>query len=219
MENLVPKHKRELQLERIILFSDAVFAIAITLLVIEIKAPHAEDLLDSTLMQSLLSMIPKFVGFFISFLLIGQYWITHHKLFGFVERYDNKLLWINIFFLLTIVTMPFSSALYSENIRVNLAFIIYCLNVLASGIFNLLLWRHVGNSANNLTEVLKDRRLLNYFSYRATIVPVIFLLAIPLALISPFLAKFSPILIFPFMKLGNYLFADVIAKQKAHSRI
>jgi uncharacterized membrane protein len=213
MDNLLPKHKKELQLERIILFSDAVFAIAITLLIIEIKAPHAGDLLDSTLLNSLLNMTPKFIGFLISFLLIGQYWITHHKLFGYVENYDQKLLWINIFFLLTIVTMPFSSALYSENVRVNLAFIIYCLNVIASGIFNLYLWRYVGSLKKNLSEVLKDHRLLNYFTFRATIVPVIFLLAIPLSFLDPFFAKFTPFLIYPFLKLGNLLFRDVVNKK------
>ncbi len=214
MDNLLPKHKKELQLERVIFFSDAVFAIAITLLVIEIKAPHAEDLLDSTLLNSLLSMIPKFIGFFISFLLIGQYWVTHHKLFGYVENYDQKLLWINIFFLLTIVTMPFSSALYSENVRVNLAFIIYCFNVIASGIFNLYLWRYVGSMKKNLSEVLKDHRLLNYFTFRATIVPVIFLFAVSLSFLNPFFAKFTPILIYPLLKLGNKIFSDVLNKAK-----
>jgi uncharacterized membrane protein len=209
-----PNHKKELQIERMILFTDAVFAIAITLLVIEIKAPHVEDKLDFTLLQSLLEMIPKFIGFFISFLLIGQYWITHHKLFGYVENYDNKLLWVNLFFLLTIVTMPFSSALYSENVRVNLAFIIYCLNVIASGIFNLMLWRYIGNAKKDLTVVLKDRQLLNYFTYRATIVPVIFSLAIPLSFVSPFFAKFTPILIFPMLKYGNRRYKDVVDKLK-----
>ena len=207
-----PNHKKESQIERIILFTDAVFAIAITLLVIEIKAPHAEDRLDYTLLQSLLEMIPKFIGFFISFLLIGQYWVTHHKLFGYVENFDNKLLWLNLFFLLTIVTMPFSSALYSENVTVNLAFVIYCLNVILSGIFNLLLWRYIGSSNKNLTSKLKNKRLLNYFTYRATIVPIIFLLAIPLSFVSPFLAKFTPIIIFPMMKIGNRFYKDVVGK-------
>jgi uncharacterized membrane protein len=214
MQNLIPKHKKEFQLERIILFSDAVFAIAITLLIIEIKAPHAEDFLDSTLLQALLNMIPKFIGFIISFLLIGQYWVTHHRLFGYIENYDHKLLWINIFFLLTIVTMPFSSALYSENVTVNLAFFIYCANVIASGVFNLYLWRYAGNPKKNLSEVLKERRLLNYFSYRAIIVPVIFLLAIPFTFLSPFIAKFTPIFIYPFLKMGNKIFADVLKKYK-----
>src|ERR1041385_4008430 len=75
--------RKEFQLERLILFSDAVFAIAITLLVIEIKIPEIPRnvVTDDKLGEKLLELIPKFIGFFISFLLIGQYWIVHHRMF------------------------------------------------------------------------------------------------------------------------------------------
>src|SRR4030095_10043169 len=92
--------KKEFQLERLILFSDAVFAIAITLLVIEIKIPDIhEDVSDKKLLQSLWDLIPKFFGFIISFMLIGLYWTIHHRMFGFVTSFDGKLLWMNLFFL------------------------------------------------------------------------------------------------------------------------
>ena len=214
MVGLEPAHKKEFQIERMILFSDAVFAIAITLLIIEIKAPHAEDKTSLTLWISLINMIPKFIGFFISFMVIGIYWITHHKLFGFVKDYDTKLLWLNLFFLLTIVFMPFSSALYSENINVNLAFIIYCLNVVASGMINLWLWRYVGNPEKNLADTLTDPELLDFFSFRAITIPSVFAIAILLSFISPHVAKASPIFIFPIIKFGNKKFAHTISKYK-----
>ena len=76
--------KKEFQLERLILFSDAVFAIAITLMVIEIKIPeiHRNEVTDELLVNKLGELIPKFIGFLVSFLLIGQYWVVHHRLFG-----------------------------------------------------------------------------------------------------------------------------------------
>src|SRR6187401_3098236 len=91
--------RKEFQLERLILFSDAVFAIAITLLVIEIKIPEAHDkpVKDAVLLYKLGELIPKFVGFLISFLLIGQYWIVHHRMFSFVVNYTDRLIWLNIF--------------------------------------------------------------------------------------------------------------------------
>ena len=87
--------RKEFQLERMILFSDAVFAIAITLLVIEIKIPGKEELegpvSDRSILNALGHLIPKFVGFLISFMLIGLYWTVHHRMFGFVTSYTRKL--------------------------------------------------------------------------------------------------------------------------------
>src|SRR5438046_2871708 len=89
--------KKEFQLERMILFSDAVFAIAITLLAIEIKVPEvAHDLAsDQVLAQKMAQLMPKFVGFLVSFLVIGVYWVVHHRMFGFVINYNQRLLWLN----------------------------------------------------------------------------------------------------------------------------
>src|SRR6266498_3111523 len=110
--------KKEFQLERMILFSDAVFAIAITLLVIEIKVPTIDRHIatDALLLKALDELIPKFVGFFISFFIIGLYWTIHHRMFGYVVNYTRRLLWLNLVFLLAVVMMPFSTAFYSEYI-------------------------------------------------------------------------------------------------------
>src|SRR5215510_8639674 len=96
--------KKEFQLERLILFSDAVFAIAITLLVIEIKVPeiHEKHVEEVVLLSRLAELIPKFIGFIISFLLIGQYWIVHHRMFSFVINYTDRLILMNILFLFAI---------------------------------------------------------------------------------------------------------------------
>jgi uncharacterized membrane protein len=95
--------RKEFQLERMVLFSDAVFAIAITLLVIEIKVPEKAELEDGISNQSLLlalaHQIPKVIGFIISFMLIGIYWTVHHRMFGYVTSYTPKLLRLNLLFL------------------------------------------------------------------------------------------------------------------------
>ena len=107
--------KAGFQLERMILFSDAVFAIAITLLVIEIKIPDIHDnVSDKILLHSLGHLVPKFIGFFISFMLIGVYWSIHHRMFGFVTSYTRKLLLLNLVFLFFVALMPFSTGFYSE---------------------------------------------------------------------------------------------------------
>src|SRR5689334_15399333 len=92
--------RKEFQLERLILFSDAVFAIAITLLAIEIKVPEIPRniVTDDMLSEKLIQLISKFVGFLISFLLIGQYWTVHHRMFGYVINFTQRLIWLNILF-------------------------------------------------------------------------------------------------------------------------
>src|SRR6185503_10183725 len=105
--------RKEFQLERMILFSDAVFAIAITLLVLEIKIPGKEEFTggvsDNALLGALGKLIPKFIGFFITFMLIGLYWTVHHRMFGFVTSYDRKILILNLVFLFFVALMPFST--------------------------------------------------------------------------------------------------------------
>ena len=99
--------KKEFQLERMVLFSDAVFAIAITLLVIEIKIPDIhENVSDAALLKELKHLIPKFAGFFISFMLIAMYWTVHHRMFGYVINYTRKLLWLNLFFIVLMQLLP-----------------------------------------------------------------------------------------------------------------
>src|SRR5258705_1793551 len=115
MSQLYNELKKEFQIERMILFSDAVFAIAITLMALELKVPVIEhDVTDNELLKALGHLIFKLGGFLISFFIIGLYWTVHHRMFSYVESYDNRLLWLNLFFLLSIVLMPFSSALYGE---------------------------------------------------------------------------------------------------------
>src|SRR5450631_3763022 len=118
MDHLQNELKKEFQLERLILFSDAVFAIAITLLVIELKIPEIprQWVTETKLVEILANLIPKFVGFLISFFIIGLFWTIHHRMFGYVVNYNPKLLWLNLIFLLFIVIMPFSTSFYSEYI-------------------------------------------------------------------------------------------------------
>jgi uncharacterized membrane protein len=214
MIGLEPVHKKEFQLERIILFSDAVFAIAITLLVLEIKVPHITDDTNNSLLNTLLGMTPKFIGFFISFFVIGQYWIVHHKLFGFVEDYSGGLLWLNLIFLLSIVLMPFSTALYSENIKGALSFVIYCSNIFTSGIIAFILWRFIGSSKRKLSGLNQHKDLLSYFSIRSLVIAFAFGTGVLISIFDPVMAKFSPVLIFPALKIINSKYKPVIEKYK-----
>jgi uncharacterized membrane protein len=211
--------KKEFQLERLILFSDAVFAIAITLLVIEIKIPeihkvHGEPLKETELLQKLAELIPKFVGFLISFLLIGQYWIVHHRMFSFVVNYNDRLIWLNILFLFAIALMPFSTGFYSEYVLRGVVspVIFYTANITLLGLANFLMWRYL-NKAKHLTENLTPS-LVKYFSLRALTVPLIFVIFSFTYLYYPAIAFFIPPTIPLVLRLAFNRMKKKITQQK-----
>jgi len=98
MHDLLTEERKRFQVDRLILFSDAVFAIAITLLIIEIHPPSLEGLPATNAMfaEKMGDLIPEFVGFFMSFALIGLYWSKHHSVFGYITDYTPKLIFLNL---------------------------------------------------------------------------------------------------------------------------
>lgn len=191
--------RKEFQLERLILFSDAVFAIAITLLVIEIKIPewHGPDtVIENVLLHKLAELIPKFIGFLVSFLLIGQYWIVHHRMFGYVINFTDRLIWLNILFLLAVALMPFSTGFYSEYVLENVMtpVIFYSANIAALGIINFFMWRYISKPGNQLSENL-SLPLARFFSVRALAVPCLFIIFCFVYYYAPRIAFWMPPLI------------------------
>ena len=203
-EPLQQELKKEFQLERLIFFSDAVFAIAITLMVLEIKIPDFhENVSDKALLQSLGHLVPKFIGFVISFMLIGMYWTVHHRMYGFVTNYNRRLLWLNLFFLFFVVLMPFSTGFYSEysgaelftkQLKVPMTF--YVLNFCCVGFLNYFTWVYITNPKNKIIEHAIDREILERAKLRALVVPIIFFMMLPIAyLFNVLIAVYIPMLI------------------------
>jgi len=129
-------------LERLVFFSDAVFAIAITLLVIELHAPHLpRGASDLDYIQALANLIPEFVGFFISFFVIGSFWAGHHRAFSCAKHWDPKLLFPNLEMLCTIAAMPFFTAFVSTNSNTRVPAMLYCGWLVLTALLNMRLQR------------------------------------------------------------------------------
>lgn len=125
-------------LERLIFFSDAVFAIAITLLVIELHVPDVHPpATDLDFVRALVPLIPNFAGFFASFYVIGAFWAGHHRAFDCARHWDPRLMMPNLMMLSAVAAMPFFTAFASEywNQRVPIA--LYCGWMLVMSLLNI----------------------------------------------------------------------------------
>ncbi|HEX6740905.1 MAG TPA: TMEM175 family protein [Sphingomicrobium sp.] len=136
------EHSPAHPLERLIFFSDAVFAIAITLLIIEVHAPRlgfrASDLEH---LIALANLTPSFVAFFISFFVIGAFWMGHHRAFSLARHWSPTLLFPNILMLAAIVFMPFATAYMGTNMGQRVPTVLYDIVLLATGLLNIRLVR------------------------------------------------------------------------------
>ncbi len=94
----VEADREEIGFERMVFFSDAVIAIAITLLALEIRLPDI-PLTAAQLPTTLLEETPRFIAYFISFFVIGIFWLGHHRMFTYIRHYNVGLIWINLVFL------------------------------------------------------------------------------------------------------------------------
>lgn len=174
--------------ERLEAFSDGVFSIAITLLVLGIAVPTVSD---QDLGSALSDLVPSVLAYFLGFAVIGLFWITHHRFFAQVERHDGRLLWTNLLFLSLIAAMPFSTGLIGSYGDTQAATIVFAANVaLASLAGHLSEWEAIRSGLLHPDSPLSGSRFLAW----TLATPLAFGLSIPLTLISVDLAQYSWIL-------------------------
>lgn len=181
---------------RIIAFSDGVFAFAITLLVLKIDIPTLNTTIaSSTLMGELVQLWPQYLANIISFLVIGYYWLVHHKLFLLIKRYNTTLIWLNIILLMSITFLPFSTDLMGtyNNDPVALAF--YSLNLCLVGFIILLMWVYASYNHRLIDKDL-NKDLIRYYTIKAFIAPTVFAVSVPLSFVHPLIAQSSWFILF-----------------------
>lgn len=129
--------------ERINAISDAVFGVAMTLLVLEIKVPEIEGhLAEGELIQAFLTLIPKFLVYFLSFMTAGIFWAGQSAQFRHIERSDRNMTWINLFFLLFVSTLPFSTAFLGDHISYKFPIFLYWFNIFLMGLGLYINWAY-----------------------------------------------------------------------------
>jgi uncharacterized membrane protein len=175
--------------------SDGVFAIAITLLVLNIEVPQIpEELVSEELPGELLDLCPKLLSYMISFVVILFYWTAHHSIFGVIKDHDRGLIWLNSLFLMCVAFLPFPAALLGEYGDHQLVVAIYAGSLAITRLLLSSVWWYAsGNSRLMNTDM--DPRTIRAFSIRGFGIPLVFLLSIGVSFFSVTAAVYSWLLL------------------------
>jgi uncharacterized membrane protein len=181
-----------LEYDRVLFFSDAVFAIAITLLVVDLRVPDV--VLDAA--REIANSKDKILSFTISFLVIGLFWMGHHRLFRYITVLDRRLIFLNLLFLGTIAFLPYPTALlFAGSTHQPAAPVFYASCVAGAGLLELALWLYAARKG--LVPASVPLTVRRYELSQLLPTPVVFLLSIPVAFIAPGVAPFTWILLVP----------------------
>lgn len=143
--------------QRIEAISDGVFAVALTLLVLDIKVPVSEMIkTEGDLFNSFCGLTPKFLTYFLSFLTLGIFWTGHSAQFIYIEKSDRHLNWLSLFFLLFVSVLPFTTAFLSEHIQFKLSIALYWFNIFVLGFMLYMHWQYA--AANGFINLPADKK-------------------------------------------------------------
>lgn len=175
------------EFSRVLAFSDGLFAIAMTLLVVTITVPRLRDATDEhELARSLQELSPSFVSFAISFIVIGRYWLAHHQFFALLRAIDSRLILINLLYLAFIAFLPFPTDLLGTYFHNPLSVAFYAAAVGAVSGLEVVMFRHA-----RIGGLLRKPMPLPIYRWGvvASVLPVVFfLLSAPVAFLSTQLA-------------------------------
>lgn len=167
--------------DRFVNFSDAIFAIAITLLVLDIRLPDVDaTMVRPALAPQLPGMMPNIFAFILSFAVIGGYWVSHHRFFKEVDRSDARLIWINLLVLFFVVLLPFPTQVVAEYGDTTLGVEIYAGAMTLTGLSIIALKLYAFRARLTAPEASVRGAML-----RSAITPFVFALSMIIALWSP----------------------------------
>jgi uncharacterized membrane protein len=168
-------------------FSDGIFAIAITLLVLEIKVPPPNTALGA----ALLHLWPSYLAYVVSFLVIGAIWINHHAMFKHIVRVDGTLLLLNVLHLMLIAFLPFPTAVLAEAFHrgtdESIAAAFYGGILTVIGIFVTAMWRYAARGYRLLDTRITAKKVRK-IGRQFLVGPIVYAIATVVALVLPWLA-------------------------------
>ena len=203
------------RIQRVESLSDNVFAVAATLLVLNIKVPVSEAIRsERDLATAFSALSPTLLTYFLSFITVGIFWTGQSVAFHYINKSDRNVYWINLFFLLLISLIPFTTAFLSAHIEFRFAIAVYWLNLLLLGIMILINWNYVDKHNFLCVSGTEKTKVVKAIKRRVLIAQALYTSGALLSLISPYLS----IVVFCIVQL-NYALAPFSKVRQAGDEI
>ncbi len=194
---LMPKHRLEA-------LADGVFAVAMTLLVIELKLPEAAHIhVEAELVHAVAGMISKFISWVISFFVLAIYWHSHQRMFHRLRLVDGRLVGLNMYFLGCVSLLPFASSLSGQFVKSMLAQVIYSGVMLLMGLGALLCARYIHRHPELCGDTPLSRPSYRAARFRTAGLMVVALVAIAIARFLPGAGNMAFLLMFVIARIGR----------------
>jgi len=187
---------REIRLEHVIAFADAIFAFSITFMAISIEIPDLpENLTQAQVINRLLELSPQFEIYVISFFVIGIYWISYHQVFNRIEGSHPIMAWLTLVFLFFITLISFATDLQVDYGFYQVVFILYALVLTLAGSLLTLIWLHA--TKNKLIDKSMSKTEIQSISLQSILPPSVFAISILVSFINLQIANYFWMVIIP----------------------
>jgi uncharacterized membrane protein len=190
--------ERTLELDRLVNFSDGVFAISATLLVLSISVPAnlSSPDLDEKLWEAFGDSLPHVFAYALSFFIIGRTWLAHHRMFKVVRRLDGRFIALNLVTLGFVALLPFPTEVYGEYTSARPALIVYAAAISAASLASVAMWWYAMRD-NRLIDPSTPREWTLHAHLRGLSIPAVFLTSIPISFIAVTAAQLWWLLLVP----------------------
>jgi uncharacterized membrane protein len=197
---------------RLLALSDGVFAIAITLLILDIAIPATTT--GAGLPKALLELWPRYLAYALSFVVIARFWVIHHHAFRLIARDDATLIWLNFLLLLFVGFLPFPTRVLGEHGGTPSAAVLYAVSLCLASAASAASWWYASGEANLLRPDVEPAQV-RAIRARSMAGPVFFGLTVPIAAFAPYVAEVAWVLAFPLARAAAVRF---LARERERER-
>ena len=177
-------HVRSIDTVRTESLSDGIFAIATTLLVLNLEVPNVpQGEATRSLPQAIADLAPSLLSYVLSFLVVAAYWMAHRAIFRHIMRVNRPLSWLNVLFLMVIAFLPFSTGLFDTYASETLVVVIYVGNLALARLMLTAIWWYASANRALIGDTVSQRHI-RFHRARGLVIPLIFVLSIGVAYVS-----------------------------------